>query len=98
MGKLSDKAVQAAQPKAKQYGISDGDGLTLIIKPSGSKVWWFRYRFAGKAKTLSIGIYPVVSLREARDRSFEARKLLTNNVDPSAEKQAVKAALVEQKA
>ena len=98
MGKLSDKAVQAAQPQAKQYGISDGDGLTLIVKPSGSKVWWFRYRFAGKAKTLSIGIYPVVSLREARDRAFEAKRLLIDNLDPSAQKQAAKAALVEQKA
>jgi len=94
VGKLNDKAVQAAQPKSKQYGVSDGDGLTLIVKPNGSKVWWFRYRFGGKAKTLSIGVYPVVSLREARDRAFEAKKQLTNNIDPSGEKQAAKAALV----
>lgn len=95
MGKLNDKAVQAAQPRVKQYGIPDGDGLALIVKPSGVKVWWLRYRFGGKAKTLSIGIYPVVSLREARDRAFEAKKLLASNIDPSAEKQAARAALVE---
>jgi len=97
MGKLTDKAVQAAQPREKQYGISDGEGLTLIVKPTGAKIWWFRYRFGGKAKTLSIGIYPVVSLRDARDRAFEAKKQLSNNVDPSTEKQIVRAALVEQK-
>jgi hypothetical protein len=49
MGKLTDKAVQAAQPRDKQYGITDGDSLTLIIRASGAKLWWFRYRFGGKA-------------------------------------------------
>lgn len=97
MGKLTDKAVQAAQPREKQYGISDGDSLSLIVRPNGTKCWWFRYRFGGKAKTLSIGVYPVISLREARDQAFEARKKLANNIDPSAEKLAVRAALVEQK-
>ena len=81
MGKLTDKAVQAAQPREKQYGISDGDSLSLIVRPTGAKLWWFRYRFAGKAKTLSIGVYPVVSLREARDKVFEAKKKLANNID-----------------
>ena len=96
MGKLTDKAVQAAQPREKQYGISDGDSLSLIVRPSGAKLWWFRYRFAGKAKTLSIGVYPVVSLREARDKVFEAKKKLGNNIDPSAEKLAVRAALAKE--
>ncbi len=97
MGKLTDKAVQSAQPREKQYGISDGDSLSLIVRPTGAKLWWFRYRFAGKAKTLSIGVYPVVSLREARDKVFEAKKKLANNIDPSAEKLAIRASLVEQK-
>lgn len=97
MGKLTDKAVQAAQSREKQYGLPDGDGLSLIIRPNGTKFWWLRYRFGGKAKTLSIGVYPVISLKAARDRAFEAKKLLSSNIDPSAEKQAVKAALVEQK-
>jgi len=96
MGKLTDKAVQAAQPREKQYGISDGDSLSLIVRPSGAKLWWYRYRFTGKAKTLSIGVYPIVSLKEARDKVFEAKKKLANNIDPSAEKLAVRAALVEQ--
>lgn len=97
MGKLTDKAVQAAQPREKQYGISDGDSLALIVRPNGTKFWWFRYRYGGKAKTLSIGVYPIVSLREARDKVFEAKKKLTNNIDPSAEKMAVRAALAEKK-
>lgn len=96
MGILTDKSVKAAQPSAKQYGIVDGEGLSLIVRPNGSKFWWLRYRFGGKAKTLSIGIYPIVSLREARDRAFEAKKQLANNIDPSAEKQAARAALVGQ--
>ena len=82
MGKLNDKAIYAAKPADKQYKVSDGDGLALIVQPNGRKLWWFRYRFAGKEKTLSIGIYPVVSLKEARERAFDARKLLANVVDP----------------
>ncbi len=97
MGKLTDKAVQAAQPREKQYGISDGDSLSLIIRPNGTKFWWFRYRYGGKAKTLSIGVYPIVSLREARDKVFESKKKLANNIDPSAEKLAVRAAIAVQK-
>ena len=91
MGKLTDKAVQAIQPKEKQQALSDGDGLTLIIKPNGTKLWWLRYRFDNKAKTLSLGIYPVVSLKEAREHAFSARKLIANGVDPSEFKQSAKA-------
>ncbi|MEO6976433.1 MAG: integrase arm-type DNA-binding domain-containing protein [Gallionella sp.] len=97
MGKLTDKAIQAAKPKGKQYGLSDGEGLTLMVKPNGTKLFWLRYRFVGKAKTLSIGQYPVVSLKEARDRAFEAKRQLDNNIDPSAEKRAARAALAQQK-
>ena len=90
MGKLSDKAVQAEKPGGKVRIVSDGDGLALIIRPNGSKLWWFRYRYGGKQKTLSLGVYPVISLRDARDRAFEARKLVANGTDPSAAKQAAK--------
>lgn len=82
MGKLNDKATAAAQPREKPYKISDGNGLSLIVQPNGKKLWWFRYRFGGKEKTLSIGIYPVVGLKNARERTFEARKLLSNGADP----------------
>lgn len=95
MGKLTDKAIQATQPNDKQYSLSDGGGLVLIVRPNGARLWWLRYRFAGKSKTLSIGQYPVVSLKDARERAFEARKLLQNGVDPSASKQEAKAALIQ---
>jgi len=95
MGRLNDKAAQAARSRDKQYGISDGDGLTMIIKPNGTKLWWLRYRFGGKAKTLSLGEYPFVTLREARDKSYEAKKLLADNIDPSAAKISAKQLLIE---
>jgi len=94
MGKLNDKATAAAQPKEKQYKISDGDGLSLVVQPNGKKLWWFRYRFASKEKTLSLGIYPVVGLRDARERTFEARKLLSNGVDPQEIKKDAKNAAI----
>jgi integrase len=95
MGKLSDKAVQAAAIKSKQYGISDGDGLTLIVKATGTKLWWLRYRFGGKAKTLSVGEYPLVSLKEAREKAFFAKKTLLEGRDPSAEKIAAKQEIIK---
>lgn len=95
MGKLNDKAVQAAQPKDKQYKISDGDGLALVVQPSGTKLWWFRYRFGGKEKTFSIGEYPLITLKDARGQLLEARKLLANGTDPMQIKKNAQAAMKE---
>ena len=95
MGKLNDKSVQAAQAKEKQYKIADGEGLTLIIKPSGAKIWWFRYRFASIGKTLSIGQYPAVSLKEARTRTLAAKKMLADGIDPSAQKKSDRQTSIE---
>ncbi len=94
MAKLNDKAIAAKQPQEKQQKFSDGDGLSLIVQPNGKKLWWFRYRFAGKEKTLSLGIYPALSLKEARERTFEARKLLINNVDPHELKKETQNAVI----
>jgi len=93
VGKLTDKTIAAAQAGEKQYKISDGDGLSLIIQPNGKKLWWFRYRFAGKEKTLSLGVYPVLGLRDARERAFDARRLLSNGTDPSAIKREAQNAI-----
>ncbi len=82
MGKLSDKQILSAKPKDKQHKLIDGDGLNLVIKPNGTKLWWLRYRVNGKEKTFSIGQYPVVSLTTARVRAFELRQQLSNNLDP----------------
>jgi len=84
---LTDKAIKNAKPnegKAKKYG--DGGGLYLLVKPSGAKLWRYKYRIAGKEKTLSIGAYPELSLKEARTLHEEAREQLAKGVDPSAYK------------
>jgi len=88
---LSDVKVKAASvPEGKkQVKLSDAGGLFLLVKPAG-KYWKLKYRFAGKEKTLSIGIYPAVSLKEARDKRDAAKKLLEQNIDPSQNKQTDK--------
>ena len=87
---LSDVKCKNAKPEAKQYKLYDGEGLYLLIKPNGSKYWQMKYKYAEKEKTLSFGVYPEVSLLEARNKKLEARKLLRENLDPLAEKKAVK--------
>ena len=79
---LTDKTIRSIKGSGKQQKHADGNGLTLVIQPNGNKLWWFRYRFGGKEKTLSIGQYPVVTLAEARDAAADARKLLKNGIDP----------------
>ena len=80
--KLTDAQIKHAKPKAKQYKLSDGRGMYLLVKPTGSKLWRFDYRFKGNRKTISLGTYPEISLKGARERLGEARKLLSNDVDP----------------
>jgi len=89
---LTDTAVRNAKPREKQYKISDERGLFLLIAPGGGKWWRFRYRFGGKAKAISLGVYPDISLKEARARRDEARNLVANSIDPSAHRQAAKQA------
>lgn len=82
INKLTDSMVKAAKSEGqKRRKLADGGGLTLVIKPE-SKVWWFRYRFGGKEKTYSLGSYPEVSLKEAREGRDAARKLLQQKKDP----------------
>jgi len=88
---LSDAKVKAAKiPAGKKLSkLFDGGGLYLLVKASG-KYWKLKYRFAGKEKTLSIGVYPAVSLKEAREKRYQAKKLLEQNIDPGQKKQADK--------
>ena len=88
--KLKDIQIKNAKPKEKQYKLSDGEGLYLLCRTNGNKLWQLKYRYAGKEKTLSIGEYPMVSLSEAREKKIEAKKLLLHNVDPSQDKQIKK--------
>lgn len=79
---LSDIQVRNAKPGAKEFKLYDGGGLFLLVTPSGGKLWNLKYRFREKEKRLSIGIYPEISLADARQRREDAKKLLANAVDP----------------
>ena len=90
---LSDTKIRNAKPKSKQFKLFDGDGLFLLVSPAGGKWWRFKYRLGGKEKLPSFGTYPEVSLAQARERRFDARKQVANGLDPSQERKAEKAAL-----
>ena len=84
---LSDAAIRNLKPREKPYKVSDFDGLFLLVKPTGSRLWHFKYRLDGKEKLLSIGPYPEISLAEARAARDAARVLVAKSQDPSAAKQ-----------
>lgn len=90
MNSLNDRAIINLKPEAKEKKYFDGGGLYIAVKPNGKKVWRMAYRFHGVAKTYSIGEYPIVSLKEARDKRGEAKKLLEGDVDPSGQKKTAK--------
>jgi len=90
MTKLTDRAIKNAKPTDSIRKLSDGSGLTLVLYPNGSKYWVYRYRFLGKEKTLSLGIYPEVGLKEARSKLSEVRKRVSNGEDPSEVRKALK--------
>lgn len=79
---LTATAVSQAKPKSKQYKLSDSQGLYLQVMPNGSKYWRYKYRFARKEKVLALGVFPAVSLKDARIARDEARLTLDKGVDP----------------
>ncbi|MFZ4831551.1 tyrosine-type recombinase/integrase [Rouxiella sp. Mn2063] len=83
---LTIKQIDAAKPKEKPYRLLDSNGLYLYVPPSGKKVWQLRYKLAGKEKILTVGKYPYMTLQEARDKAYEARRNLSEGVDPSKSK------------
>jgi Arm DNA-binding domain len=85
---LSDATVRGAKPATTSRKLSDGGGLFLLItpKPVGSKLWRLAYRFGGKQKALALGIYPAVSLSQARNGRDEAKRLLASGIDPSVQR------------
>lgn len=94
---LTPSAVSNAKPQAKPYRMPDGRGLFLLVQPSGAKWWRLKYRRpdTGTENTLSLGTYPDVSLRMARDRRDDARKRVADGIDPGAVRQQEKAARIE---
>ncbi|GHT96054.1 integrase [Betaproteobacteria bacterium] len=92
---LSDAFLRNYKPKGMDKKQADGDGLFVLLKANGGKWWRFSYRHGGKQKTLSIGTYPDVSIREARERRDAARKLLAQGIDPGEDRKVKKAEAVE---
>jgi integrase len=89
---LTDVAIRTAKSTQTLAKLSDGQGLQLWVYPDGAKRWRLAYRFTGKQKVLAIGVYPAVSLKEARERRDEARRLLVDGQDPSVAKRVASAA------
>lgn len=87
---LKELEVKYATKRQRPYKLSDGEGLHLLVQPSGSKLWRLKYRFDGKEKLLSFGKYPVVTLAIAREKRYEAKALLDQGKDPSQVKKQAK--------
>ncbi|HEY5817949.1 MAG TPA: Arm DNA-binding domain-containing protein, partial [Mesorhizobium sp.] len=86
---LKELEIKNARESGK---LTDGRGLYLLVQATGSKLWRFDYRFAGKRKTLAMGQYPEVKLSEARRKHEDARRLLKSGIDPSAQRRQEKVA------
>jgi hypothetical protein len=82
--------IKTVKPQTKEFKLSDGGGLYLLVTPSGGKLWRLKYRIEDKQKGLAFGAYPEISLADARQRREDARKLIANGVDPGALKKAQK--------
>jgi len=84
---LPDAAVKNAKPGKSIFRLADSEGLALEVTPAGGKHWRFRYRRDGKADMLGLGSYPAISLKDARARRDEARRLLAQGIDPAKARQ-----------
>ncbi len=85
---LTIRGIENAKPAGKPYKMTDGGGLCLLIAASGAKLWRWRYYFEGKEKMMAFGEYPIISLKDARELHFAARKTLAAGVDPMAERKS----------
>src|SRR6266404_1019839 len=91
MSKLIAQQLDHAEPRPKPYKLYDGDGLLIIIRPNGNKWWRFKYRYAGKEQSYSVGVYPVVSIDGAREIRDWCREQLSRGIDPNTVKRESKA-------
>lgn len=90
---LTDTAIRNAKARSAPFKMSDGGGLHLLVQPNHSRLWRLAYRYAGKQKTLALGSYPTVSLAKAREARDSAKRLLSDGIDPSAQKRRDKLAM-----
>ena len=86
---LTELSIKQAKPKDKQYKLTDGEGMYLRVYPNSSKYWQLQYWFDGKQKILSFGVWPETSLKEARDKRFEAKKKIKEGINPIEEKKEI---------
>ena len=89
---LTDTHIRSLKPDVKPRKYFDGGGLFLFVPANGSKLWRMAYRFDGKSKLLSFGEYPTVSLKDARERREEAKRMLSRGIDPSDHKRQLRQA------
>lgn len=87
---LTETALKNLKPKEKPYKVADQGGLYIQVSSTGGKHWRLKYRFNGKEKSYTIGTYPIISIKLAREKALEAKQLLAQNIDPSAAKQLAK--------
>jgi hypothetical protein len=85
---LTIKEIENAKPKPKKYKMLDGGGLSLLVLPTGTKLWLWPYQFNGGEKNMTFGEYPLVGPKDARELHFAAKKLFASGVNPMAERKA----------
>ena len=86
MDKLTELTIRQAKPKLKQYKLFDGGGMFLLVHPNGSKYWRMKFNFEEKSKLASFGVWPDVSLKEAREKRYEEKKKIKDGINPIEEK------------
>jgi hypothetical protein len=92
---LTDTKLRALKPRESVYRIADASGLCVEVRPTGAKLWRYRYRYTGKARMLALGEYPSVSLMDARGKLNEARAVLAAGIDPTVNAKAKREAVIE---
>ncbi|WP_372834649.1 tyrosine-type recombinase/integrase, partial [Pontibacterium sp.] len=85
---LTDKQLKALKPRDKKYTVTDQHGLMIEVRPNGGKYWTYRFRLNAKRVDMALGVYPIVTLKDARERRDDARKLVDRDIDPRAARKA----------
>ena len=87
--RLTELSIKQTKPKKKQYKLTDGEAMYLRVYSNGSKYWQLQYWFEGKQRIFSLGVWPDVSLKEARNKRYEAKKKIKEGINPLAEKKEI---------
>ncbi len=95
---LTDVQIRNIKPRQKEVKLFDGGGLFLLVAPSGGKLWRLKYRFDGKGKKQAFGVYPEVSLVDARQKREKARELIAQGIDPGEARKEQDAATLRKQA